>query len=334
MKGVLAVSIWASFSFVWIISGCLLGIGFVSGVEINKFFGGCGKWGYALIAVSLFVAILTLYRLAVLTKNGKSVFPNGLNTALNVIRALFMLSLLTYSVSSAEEILKCLGACEKFPLGSLMLVVVIALLCLAKGQCVLKIFGIGVPLIALFCVCYRIVCGGNGNSAEIITKTPLSAVGGAILLASYNVLAGMDAVIRFARNTNSKVLASSVFAGAILWLCGWAILSSTGNSQAMPMLKRILEDSSALGIVFAGVMMASLIGTGVSWTVGLSDMINKNSALVPVAVCTVAFVGSLLGFDSITSVIYPAFGAVGVALVVYINVIYAKRTVKLKKNKY
>lgn len=328
------MSILASFEFVWVIAGCFLGIGFVSGVEINKFFSGCGKWGYALIALSLLVAISTLYKLAVLTKNESKVFSDKLNALFAVIRALFMLSLLTYSVSSAEEILKCLGVCQRFPWGSLVLVVVIALLCLAKGQCVLKIFGIGVPLIALFCVCYRIVCGVNGNPAEIITKTPISAVGGAILLASYNVLAGMDAVIRFARNTNSKVLASSVFAGAILWLCGWAILSSTGNSQAMPMLKRILEDSDVLGIVFAGVMMASLIGTGVSWTVGLSDMINKNSTYVPAIVCLAAFVGSLLGFDSITSVIYPVFGAVGVALVVYINVIYAKRTVKLKKNKY
>ena len=324
------MSIWASFGFTWTIAGCLLGIGFVSGVEINKFFGGCGKWGYALIALSLFVAISTFYKLAVLIRNGRTPFGDKLNVIFTVIRALFMLSLLTYSVSSAEEILKCLGVYQRFPWGSLVLVVVIALLCLAKGQCVLKIFGIGVPLIALFCVCYRIVCGVNENPAEIITKTPISAVGGAILLAAYNVLAGMDAVMRFARDDNSRLLHSSVMAGIILWLCGWAILSSTGNSQAMPMLKCVLEDSDVLGIVFAGVMMASLIGTGVSWTVGLSDMINKNSALVPVAVCTVAFVGSLLGFDSITSVIYPAFGAVGVALVVYINVIY---TVKLNKNK-
>jgi len=330
LKGVLAVSILASFEFVWVIAGCFLGIGFVSGVEINKFFGGCGEWGYALIALSLFVAILTLYKLTVLIKNKITLFNEKLSLIFAVIRALFMFSLLTYSVSSAEEILKCLGACPKFPWGSLVLVCVIALLCMAKGQGVLKVFSIGVPLIALFCVCYRIIGGKGVSNVEIITKTPFSAVGGAVLLASYNVLAGMDAVIRTARRNTSRLLASSVLAGAILWLCGWAILSSTGNYQTLPMLKRVLEDSSALGIVFAGVMMASLIGTGVSWTVGLSDMINKNSTYVPVIVCLAAFVGSLLGFDSITSVIYPVFGAVGVALVVYINVIY---TVKLNKNK-
>ena len=318
----------ASFGFCWIIAGCFLGVGFVSGVEINKFFGGCGRWGFIALAISLAVAILTLYRLAVLTKNGKVLFPSKLNKAFAMIRALFMLSLLTYSISSAQEILDCLGVEFNFPWGSLLLAVMIALLCLANGHSITRVFSVGVPLIALFCIGYRIVAGAN-SPIDTDTKSPFEAIIGGIILSAYNVLAGMDAVTRAAKG-NVKMGTSAMLAGAVLWLSGWGILSSTGNSDSMPMLHRVILDSEVLGVAFAGIMLLSLVGTGVSWTVGLSDMINKNSALVPVAVCTVAFVGSLLGFDSITSVIYPVFGAVGVALVVYINVIY---TVKLNKNK-
>ena len=310
----------ASFGFCWVIAGCFLGVGFVSGVEINKFFGGCGRWGFIALAISLAVAILTLYRLAVLTKNGKVLFPSKLNKAFAMIRALFMLSLLTYSISSAQEILDCLGVEFNFPWGSLLLSMTIALLCLAKGQSVTTVFSVGVPLIALFCIGYRIVAGAI-SPIDTDTKSPFEAIIGGIILSAYNVLAGMDAVMRAAKG-NVKMGTSAILAGAVLWLSGWGILSSTVNSDSMPMLHRVISDSKALGMVFAVIMLLSLVGTGVSWAVGLGEKLShKNSALASMAVCAVAFALSLLGFDNITDFIYPVFGAVGVFFVAYINII-------------
>lgn len=336
--------------------GLIVGAGFASGQEMMQYFVAFGRWGIAgavlagVVMAAAAAAVLSLasYFLAgehtaVFDRISSPIMSRILDVAVMV--TLFSTGFVMFAGAGAN-----LRQQFDLPLwvGSLLMVVLVALTGMLDVDKVTRIIGAISPFIIVFLVGASIysIIRADGTLAELepateglLTTLPNWWVS-AVNYVGFNFMVAVSmAIVIGGTHLNPReagvggLLGGAIF-GGLLIIVSVALFYSVEavGGDDMPMLTIVDRVNPALGVAMAVVVYGMIFNTAIGMFYALGKRLTRNrkDRFRPVFLGSVA-VGlalSFIGFQTLLSTVYPAIGYIGIVLIIV--VIVARMTGRAK----
>ena len=336
--------------------GLIVGAGFASGQEMMQYFVAFGRWGIAgavlagVVMAAAAAAVLSLasYFLAgehtaVFDRISSPIMSRILDVA--VLVTLFSTGFVMFAGAGAN-----LRQQFDLPLwvGSLLMVVLVALTGMLDVDKVTRIIGAISPFIIVFLVGASIysIIRADGTLAELepateglLTTLPNWWVS-AVNYVGFNFMVAVSmAIVIGGTHLNPReagvggLLGGAIF-GGLLIIVSVALFYSVEavGGDDMPMLTIVDRVNPALGVAMAVVVYGMIFNTAIGMFYALGKRLTRNrkDRFRPVFLGSVA-VGlalSFIGFQTLVSTVYPAIGYIGIVLIIV--VIVARMTGRAK----
>ena len=336
--------------------GLIVGAGFASGQEMMQYFVAFGRWGIAgavlagVVMAAAAAAVLSLasYFLAgehtaVFDRISSPIMSRILDVAVMV--TLFSTGFVMFAGAGAN-----LRQQFDLPLwvGSLLMVVLVALTGMLDVDKVTRIIGAISPFIIVFLVGASIysIIRADGTLAELepataglLTTLPnwwvsaLNYVGFSLMVAVSMAIVIGGTQINPREAGVGGLLGGAIF-GGLLIIVSVALFYSVEavGGDDMPMLTIVDRVNPTLGVAMAVVVYGMIFNTAIGMFYALGKRLTRNrkDRFRPVFLGSVA-VGlalSFIGFQTLVSTVYPAIGYIGIVLIIV--VIVARMTGRAK----
>ena len=350
------IKMW-SLAFTYV--GCFLGAGFISGQELWQFFGNFGNWGYVGLAGAavLFTVIGILFvRLTQMTQCAdvdRLLGPwniKWLRGASGVIAALFLFFVVVSMSAGVGAMLNQLFHVPTW-LGSLVFMAAVFLVTLLGVSGMVNAFTALLHVLIAATVAFAAGAYATFGTEGIfrlkdVNTNPLMPnwVVASLTFVAYNILGGigiMAPVGQYVRKKKHIYLGSAV-SGVMLLAVAGSILTSLGTypeavQAELPMVALASRLNGTLGTIYGIMLLVAMFCNALASLVGMSAYVEQKSAFVrthknPVllAVSVLAWAASLLGFAEIIGTVYPIFGYISIAFLVFL-VIHFFRAKKTKQ---
>lgn len=346
-----------TFSLAFTYVGCFLGAGFISGQELWQFFGAFGNWGYVgfVLAALLFTVIGILFvRLTQMTKCAemdKLLVPwdvKWLRAATGVIGALFLFFVVVSMSAGVGAMLTQLFRVPTW-LGSAVFMLAVFLVALLGVSGMVNAFSAMIPILVLATVGFAVgawcTFGTEGILQLQYTNTnPLMPNWfiATLTFVAYNILGGIGIMSPVGQYVREKkhVYVGIALSGVMLLAVAGSILTSLGTypeavQAELPMVALASRLNGTLGTIYGIMLLVAMFCNALASLVGMSAYVEQKSAFVrthnnPVllAVSVLAWAASLLGFAEIIGTVYPIFGYISIAFLVFLVIHFfrAKKT--------
>lgn len=335
-----------TFTLAFTYVGCFLGAGFISGQELWQFFGAFGNMGYAGFAAAaiLFTVIGVLFvRLTQMTKcadMGKLLVPwdiKWLRGATGVIGALFLFFVVVSMSAGVGAMLHQLFRVPAW-LGSAVFMLAVFFVALLGVSGMVNAFSALIPILILATVGFAIgaLCtfGTEGIlQLKYTNENPLMPnwVIAMLTFVAYNILGGIGIMSPVGQYVREKkhIYAGMVLAGVMLLAVAGSILTSLAAypeavEAELPMVALAGRLNGTLGTIYGIMLLVAMFCNALASLVGMSAYVEQKSPFVCahkkwvlLAVSVLAWAGSLFGFAEIIGTVYPIFGYISVAFLVF-----------------
>lgn len=335
--------------------GVIVGAGFASGQEILQYFTSFGMLG---IAGAVLATALFAYLGMMLTSVGSRLKVDSHKEAIYtisgpylgiVVDAVIVFTLFGVGVVMIAGAGSTLNQQFGLPtfIGSLIIVIIIALAMMLKLDKVLSVIASITPFLLLFIIIISVYSflslEGSFTELEAVAQTTPDYFPNwfiaAINYVSFNIAVGAGmALITGGAESNPRVakwggLLGGLGIGLMIILAHLAIFSriSTVKDVDLPLLKIVEEISPHLAIVMALILFGMIFNTGLGMFYGFVsrffEMNTKRANLVAIITLVIAFILSFVGFTDLVSKVYKFIGFIGLVLMAVL--IYAP--VRLRK---
>lgn len=328
-------------SLVFMLLGCFLGAGFVSGKEVATYFSVFGKssiLGIIVLSVLIFILLMFFLSLSNRVENFKNFVNVYFGKLAHVINFLFAFTMLIFigSMFAGNYVIANTLKINKFVL---LLITIILTFCFAskKSSGLSKLNLILMPIVIcvlMYLTFSRTVnLGGSGNG--------ISAIFTAINYVLINIVPlGIFILdIRGDKKYSKKEivlisLITTMIIGILLAVYNNAITSNNLQHSTMPILEISKNKGFLISLITALSIWLGLLTTLVSCVFVLSNYINsylRNYSLSLFLSISLGVIVSFMGFDIIVNYVYTIIGIIG--LIVIISVIFQEKRNK-KINSY
>ncbi|MFC1397963.1 hypothetical protein [Acinetobacter lactucae] len=337
--------------------GLMAGIGFASGQEILQFFASYGWYGIAgafVASIVMIFFVMNLYsigsQLQTLSHEEAINFicGNKIGKAIDIMLTFFLFSVIVVMLAGAGSSLHQQLGMPQY-LGSLFAGIISIFLVFLGLKKVISILSFITPILALMIIIIAIYSLTHISLpfyqlAEIIQKQP-KATGSwflsALLYVSYNI-AGLTAMlvviggnIKDLNNAKLGGLFGGIGIGILISLMILVLISSSNLIKNVEIPTLFLGNKIAVwfGNLVLIFLQAKLIITCMGLTYALAARCKAygvNFKLATILSVSIAYLGSLLGFVNLVSLIYPAMGYLGFILMFFITL----KWFQLYKNKF
>ena len=341
------------------LAGCFLGPGFVSGNELTQFFGDFGLFGFLGLLIILFgIAALSTVVVAfahdtAIAEADKLAFGDRLPILRGFVTGIqlgLMLAVLMIVTAGVGALLNSLLSLP-IPLASLLFALLITLLSFFGLSGLLRFLSLVVPFLSLTVVVLAVLLLPRWVEAGFPmphgeTQNPLlpNSVVSALTYISFG-LGGSIAILTPAATAIRRrhILPGSLIGSFLLVLVAAAILIvlslyPAAMQEELPMPVAVKEILPALGILYSILLLLAMSGCALSKCYGIRAYFATkwrfpahHPRLFTVALVSVAYLCSLVGFGDLIGVLYPIFGYLSFLLLVAIlvrAVIYVRRKKK------
>lgn len=327
-------------------AGCFLGAGFVSGQEIWQFFGAFGIMGILGIILTftlhfLFgIILIKLIHNTKITEMDKLVVWKKipwLRALVGAVTAFFMFSILVIMSAGAGALLnRMFGLPTVAGCGIFCLVVAIASMGGVDGMVsalskLVPFMIIGAVLIGIISVCR----GSVNFNFQYVNDNPLlqNWVFSAFTYASHNLFCTIGILAPIAMQIDKKTVLPGIGVGsgimlliAVCVLFGVFANVGVANSE-LPMLELAYNINSALGLIYAILLLFGMFGTSLSSIVGVveyselkSEVLAKYKKMLIIILCLIGWIFSLFGFGDLIGIVYPISGYFGFSVILAVTV--------------
>ena len=325
-------------------AGCYLGAGFVSGNELTQFFGNFGLFGFfgLLIILAGFSLVGTVAARFAKDSGITEVDRLAVGDGCRPIRALIagmqialmfaILVIVTAGVGALGHSLLSLPVW----LVSLLYAAILTALALFGVTGVVKLLSVSVPIltatvvIVAICLFPRWISAGcpmpHGEANNPLLPNFWIA---ALTYISFNMGGNITVVVAAAPSATrrERILPGTLLGALLLATVAAAILIILSlypgaMQDELPMLTAAREVLPALGILYGILLLLAMTGSGLSKCYGISHYFSKkwptaarHPRLFTVAMVSLAYVCSLVGFGDLVGTVYPIFGYLSFLLV-------------------
>ncbi len=327
---------------VFMILGCFMGAGFVSGREIACYFSTFGKYSFLGVIIAIILMFLLIYfffRLSCSCSSFDSFVCTYFSKSGKVINWLFALCLF---ILSSSMFAGSLAIAETVNISKIIFALITAILAylvvIGNIGLLKKINFILVPIIILTMF---FVCVGQVNVSVNYGSLVLSILGSTNYVFMNIVTLGLF-ILETGRECSRKQALivsaiSSVIIGVLLFVCNNAIIVNNLLSVPMPMLALATKKGFWVWVVTAITIWIGLFTTVISTLFVLSNYVNKyvgNYSLTLIMLLALTCVASTFGFAFLVAYVYWIIGIVGVILVFKVICEKTRKTFRVKRLKY
>jgi len=313
-------------SLVFMILGCFLGAGFVSGREIASYFSRFGNYSWLgiIFAGLIFFGCLFLF---LQLSNKANNFTHFISIYFGkfglIITILFSLCLFILISSMMAGTISISNALNINYIAMSIITMIICFVCVSgHGKMLSKINFLLMPIILIILL---EVCGINFN-----IEGQDSSLFGAFISSSNYVLINIVSLGVFVIEIGSKYtvrqkLLSSIIVTLIIvffmFVINNAILKNNLVYVSMPILELAKFQSKELSLITAIILWCGLFTTIISCVYVLSNFMNRiigNYRLTVAIVLILSFLCGFIGFEFIVGYIYSVIGVIGLVFMVFI----------------
>lgn len=337
------------FTIVLVIIGALIGAGFASGQEIYSFFYSYGVIGlvglvitFVLISFIIYKSLKIIYEnkidnydefLGIFIKNRK--VTKVINMILNVLLLVtFYIMIAGFGAYFEQEI-----GVNKI-VGSTILAIMTAIVFFTSAKGVLKVSEYIVPVLIVFIV---IIGGMNLVTTNYEIEIPVIKKGwllSSITYCSYNMILLIPVLIsirnQITRPSNIKHIA--IISGIMMITISvmiFMLLTKVDvniSTLEMPIVYVIRTFFVKFKSIYAFIILSSIFTTAISIGIGFLQNVSKSKksyAQFVTFMCITSLLVSNLGFSKLVNLVYPIFGYIGIAQIIFIikQKTYCKKTV-------
>ena len=326
-------------SIVLVIIGALIGAGFASGQEIYFFFYSYGIKGIIGIVITCILMGILIYKsLKIIYENeinNYSEFLNRfiknkkLNKIINIIlNGLLLISFFIMIAGFGAYFQQEIGVSKT--IGSIILVLLCAIVFFTSVRGVLKASEYIVPLLIIFIIIVgvRNIISMDLDSIQI-PQIKRGWLLSAIIYCSYNLILLIPVLIslreQIKNGKNIKKIA--IISGAIMLVVSVMIFMLIAKSEIdisqleMPILFIIRTYFPKFKEIYAFIILASIFTTAISVGIGFLQNIcknKKNYTQIVLIMCITSLVISNFGFSKLVNLTYPIFGYLGIIQIILI----------------
>ena len=337
------------FTIVLVTIGALIGAGFASGQEIYSFFYSYGVIGlvgiiitFVLISFIIYKSLKIIYEnkidnydefLGIFIKNRK--VTKVINMILNVLLLVtFYIMIAGFGAYFEQEI-----GVNKI-VGSTILAIMTAIVFFTSAKGVLKVSEYIVPVLIVFIV---IIGGMNLVTTNYEIEIPVIKKGwllSSITYCSYNMILLIPVLIsirnQITRPSNIKHIA--IISGIMMITISvmiFMLLTKVDvniSTLEMPIVYAIRTFFTKFKSIYAFIILSSIFTTAISIGIGFLQNVSKSKksyAQFVAFMCITSLLVSNLGFSKLVNLVYPIFGYIGIAQIIFIikQKTYCKKTV-------
>lgn len=337
------------FTIVLVTIGALIGAGFASGQEIYSFFYSYGVIGlvglvitFVLISFIIYKSLKIIYEnkidnydefLGIFIKNRK--VTKVINMILNVLLLVtFYIMIAGFGAYFEQEI-----GVNKI-VGSTILAIMTAIVFFTSVKGVLKVSEYIVPVLIVFIV---IIGGMNLVTTNYEIEIPVIKKGwllSSITYCSYNMILLIPVLIslrnQITRPSNIKHIA--IISGIMMITISvmiFMLLTKVDvdiSTLEMPIVYVIRTFFTKFKSIYAFIILSSIFTTAISIGIGFLQNVSKTKksyAQFVAFMCITSLLVSNLGFSKLVNLVYPIFGYIGIAQIIFIikQKTYCKKTV-------
>ena len=343
----------------FILAGCFLGAGFLSGNELKQFFGNFGWFGILGCIISVAAICLFGYMIIEISnrKNSEKIediilpFRSPIiGNILAVLQMILVFAIIVIMTSGAATLMQEIIGVDRV-VAALIFSIILAAVTLFGVSGISAFFSVFVPVIAAFSLGISIfVCAKNGlpniNAVAGEDTNPLLShwLLASIAYLSYSVFSSIGMISPLAKGINKKstTVLGSIFGGVILFVIAAAIMfsvycASGSIASELPMLSVAFSVNNVVGNVYAVLLLGGMFGAALTSMMSISNYIKLKFTklkLLPIAIALAIlnFFGSLVGFGDLIGTVYPLFGYLGLIVLGLITFNFIL-TLKTPKNK-
>ena len=338
------MDIRSSLKIAFIYVASIIGAGFASGREIMNFFTHYYEGGfYGIIVASIifsFIGCNVLYRVYTqrISKYDEFIVPlmgPKLSTMFEVFTMLFMLSIISVMTAGLSEVFFRFTELPRI-IGSLIAVTVCVVFILKDIKWILNLTSVISPIMVagiMLTGLYIIITRDTSvfMSLGLLKKTVDNWIFSSLLYAGYNVITSaiiLCNLLPYIKNVKTGMwggITGGIVIGAIAMVINIALyLSSSGSVMGeLPVIDLVTANSIFFAktymMVLSLAMFTSLVTTSFCLTDRLKNIAKIDKKLVCLAMYLVLIPLSLMGFSDLISILYPAFGYIGLFLIITIT---------------
>lgn len=340
----------------FMMAGCVLGAGFVSGQELYQFFSSYGPLGIVgFIAAMLLLGLagVLIMRVAqigdIFEMDGVIVTENRpfLRFLVGAVESLMLFGIYIIMVAGVGSMTEQLFGIPPYIAAGIFCLVAAVLS--ANGIAALsRFFSLCVPILTVVALGIALTgavrFGGDGFSLAPTNVPsfffPHFSVS-SVLYVSYSILGAIGILVPVAARTEHKktVWLGMAIGAGLLTLVGGSILLALAAypealSASLPMLALASALGTPVGYIYAVLLLLAMLGAALSCLGGVCVYLKQrlpvqNGYLYALPLSLLAFLSSFFGFGNLISVIYPFFGYLGTVAIVIVLINYFR----LKKGK-
>ena len=313
-------------TLIFMILGCFLGAGFVSGKEIATYFSKFGNYSVLAIIFAGVLFFLLIYLFLWLSNKTNSFskfisfYFGKLSLIVNMLFALCLFILTSSMLAGSVSIAKTLSINQiAF---SLITVLICFLSVIGNEKSLSKINLILMPLILIIML---MVCGVNFNFDNSEGNVFLSLLSSSNYILINIVTLGLFILEIGNKYTNKQKFLASLFSSIIICffmlVSNSAIINNNLLDASLPILELAKLKGNLLSVITAIVIWCGLFTTIISCVFLLSNFVNKyvgNYKLTVGMILLLALLCSNFGFDFMVNYIYSIIGIIGLFFVVCI----------------
>ncbi len=335
------------FNLGFIFAGCFLGAGFLSGNELKQFFGNFGLSGIlgCLISVTTICIFGAMIIFIAKFKNTEKIediilpFKSPvLGSVLAFLQMILVFAIIVIMTSGAATLLEEITGINR-TLAAALFSLILATVALKGVSGIAAFFSVLVPLIAAFSLGISIfVCASDGlpNITAVPTQQTNPLLSHWLLASlsylSYSIFSSVGIISPLAKRIDNTrtYIKGAIFGGAVLFLVAVAILLSvytliSNEIGELPMLSVAVNINSAIGIIYAVLLLGGMFGAALTSMMSISNYITvkfTGTKLIPTVIILslINFIGSLCGFGDLIGTVYPLFGYLGLIVLGLITV--------------
>lgn len=327
------------FTFVFVITGAIIGAGFASGREVLSFF---SQYGFLSLIFILFAGLLFYLVFYVFAKIGNKLKPNSISDltknifgkASIIVDLVFILSsfiTLSSMLAGVDSTMKIVFS-EKyiFPIVSILTCFIVVLLLNYGIKKIFKFTDMVMPFlfgtILIFTLAFLLFGQKQQINYSSFNHSAFSLGISPILYVSMNTFCNIFLIAKAGSYMdNKKVKLGSIICASILTFCIFAVglcILFGGDAilySDMPMLviaKSMGNLASSVYFVILIVAIFTTICTSAYTIVTWLNTFIANKFLCAVIVMTLGFIFSRFGFANIVDIFYPLEGAIGLIFII------------------
>lgn len=314
-------------SLVFMILGCFLGAGFVSGREIASYFSRFGDFSTIAIFIAGVLFFITLYLFLRLSSKASnfsafiSIYFGKYGVIITSLFSLCVFILIGSMLAGTRSIASTLN------ISSMTITIFTLILCYVSVIGNEKLLSkINLYLMPIILIVILIVCGVNLNTNSITAnRVFVSLVSSANYVFINIVTLGLFVLEIGNQYSNSQKLCASIISSVIIiffmLIINNNIISNGLVYSSMPILELAKRSGNLLSTITAITIWGGLFTTIISCVFVLGNFLNKifkNYKLTVALILISALVFSYIGFNFIVNYIYSIIGVMGMIFLIFI----------------